>query len=254
MSVRETLKTFAPVFAPGNTLKWQEALDQEDGRGLRVALLDSGMNWWDPVFANAKIRGRDFTGSGNLYDPTGHGSANAALLVGQSPGGFDGLVPDCELLMAKVLGHREWKRTVKAIAAALRWAVRAGSNVIILPFGTFRGAADISREIRSAAARGCHMFAASGNRGAEQICFPAWLPEVAAVSALTHNGCIYPGCCASGDVDIYCLGDHVPVVMHGETTELSGSSPATVLAAGIAALKKSALRRESDQEVQKRGR
>jgi membrane-anchored mycosin MYCP len=251
-SVRETLKTFAPELAPSNTLKWEEVFEKENGSGVRIALLDSGVNWSDPVFAKARIWGRDFTGSGNLFDPTCHGSANAALLVGQSPAGFVGLSPDCELLVAKVLGHREWKRTVKAITAALRWAIHAGSDVVILPFGTFRGAASIIREIRSAVARECRVFAAAGNRGADMICFPAWLPEVTAVSALTYDGCIYPGCCALDNVDIYCLGDHVPTVGCGETTELSGSSPATVLAAGISALQRAAQRRQSQLGMQKR--
>jgi hypothetical protein len=252
LSVRETLKTFTPELAPSNTLKWEKRLEKETGRGVKIALLDSGVNWSDPVFANARIRGRDFTGSGTLFDPTCHGSANAALLVGQSPAGFAGLSPDSELLVAKVLGHRDWKKTVKAITAALRWAVHAGSDVIILPFGTFRGATSIIREIRRAVSRESRVFAAAGNRGVDQICFPAWLPEVTAVSALTDDGCIYPGCCALDKVDLYCWGDHVPTVGCVETAEISGSSPATVLAAGISALQRAAQRRRLQLGMQKR--
>ena len=253
-SVRETLKTFAPGLAPSNTLRWEKGLDEEEGIGVRIALLDSGVNWSDPAFATARIRVRDFTGSGGLFDPTCHGSANAALLVGRSTDGAEGLSPGCELLVAKVLGHREWERTVLAVTAALRWAVHSDSDIVILPFGTFRSATSIIREIRTAVSQGCRVFAAAGNRGPDQICFPAWLPEVTAVSALACDGSIYPGCCTRGEVDLYCWGDHVSVVGLGEAIELSGSSPATVLAAGFAALQKAAQRstpatRDADRGV-----
>lgn len=250
-SIRKTLKTFSPKIAPNNTLKWEERLDEENGIGVRITLLDSGLNWAAPVFTDARLRGRDFTGNGNLFDPTYHGSANAALLVGRTPGGAKGLSPDCELLVAKVLGQGNWKKTVIAITAALQWAIQMSSDIIVLPFGTFRGAASISREIRKAVSKGCRVFAAAGNRGRDQICFPAWLPEVTAVSALAYDGSIYPGCCALDNVDLYCWGDHVPVVGLGERIEISGSSPATVLAAGIAALQRAAQRRAAKTKEDK---
>lgn len=246
-SLRKTLKAFAPESAPANTLRWEEELDKEDGSDVRIALFDSGVNWSDRAFAGACIRGRDFTGSGGLFDPTGHGTANAALLVGRSTDGSEGMIPGCELLVAKVLRYRESERTALAVTAGLRWVVQSGVDIIIMPFGTSRCASNIVRGIRAAVTRGCRVFAAAGNRGPDQICFPAWLQEVTAVSALTRDGSMYPGCCTRSDVDLFTWGDGIPTVGLAQTSQLSGSSSATVLAAGFAALKKAAQRRRATE-------
>ncbi len=241
--LHEMLKVFPPDLAPINLLRWDDKLDYEDGSGVRIALLDSGINWSEHAFTQAHIRGRDFTGSGSLFDPTGHGTGNAALLVGHNTVRSTGIIPGCELLVAKVLGPSNWKRTVRAVTKGIRWAVQLDSNIIILPFGTSRGASSIAHEIRIAVKKGCRVFAAAGNRGKDQIYFPARLPEVTAVSALARDGTVYPGCCAR-DVDLYVRGESVPVSGLNQIDELSGSSPATVIAGGFTALQRAMRNRE----------
>ncbi len=238
--LRDMLSAFAPASAPVNTIDWRDELYCRDGSGVRIALLDSGINWSEKIFAGGRIVGRDFTGSGSLFDPTNHGTANAALLVGQCLDKPMGICPGSELMVAKVLGHRNWERTVRAITKSLTWAIHSGAEIIVLPFGTSRRSMSIVRMIRAAVVRGCSVLAAAGNRGRDTIFFPACLPEVTAVSALTRDGYAYPNCCTR-DVDIYTLGDRVPVHGLGPVLELSGSSPATVLAGGFAALEIAAL-------------
>lgn len=236
------LKAFAAASAPSNTLAWERTFDQENGAGVTIALLDSGINWSHPIFDGARIRGRDFTGAGDLFDPTGHGTANASLIVGQGPGAAFGVSHGSDLLVAKVLGRGPRWLTERAIAAAIRWAVYKKADIIALPFGSMRGARTIYRQIRRAAQKGCLLFAAAGNHGPENIRFPAWLPEVTAVSALSFNGEISPHCCSREEVNLYAWGDGVPALGLAGRTTLYGSSPATVLAAGCAALKVAAVR------------
>jgi subtilisin family serine protease len=244
-SIRTILKSFAAESAPHNSLFWDSRIDNEDGSGIRIALLDSGIDWSHPAFAQANLIGKDFTGSHSLFDATGHGTANASLLVGRSKKGALGLCYASALMVAKVLGGPNRKRTEKAIAAAIHWSVRGGADVIILPFGTCRNASVIDRAIRIAVKQGCRLFAAAGNRGPDKICFPAWLPMVTSVSALANDGSIYPYCSAQGNVDLFAWGDGVPVVGLDRAIEVSGSSPATVLAAGCAALKLSAKKKNA---------
>lgn len=238
--LREILSAFAPDPAPVSTIDWCNELYGRDGSGVKIALLDSGINWSEKIFSGARIVGRDFTSSGSLFDPTNHGTANAALLVGQGIDKPIGICPGSELMVAKVLGHRNWERTVRAITKALNWVIHSGAEIIVLPFGTSRRSMSIVRMIRAAVARECSVLAAAGNRGRDNIFFPACLPEVTAVSALTRDGHAYSNCCTR-DVDLYTLGDRVPVHGLGPVLELSGSSPATVLAGGFTALKRTAL-------------
>lgn len=238
--LRDMLSAFSPDPGPISTIEWCNELYRKDGSGVKIALLDSGINWPEKIFSGARIVGRDFTGSGSLFDSTNHGTANAALLVGQGLDTPIGICPGSELMVAKVLGQRNWERTVHAVTKALTWAIHSGAEIIVLPFGTSRRSMSIVRMIRAAVARGCSVLAAAGNRGRDKIFFPACLPEVTAVSALTRDGHAYPNCCTR-DVDLYTLGDRVPVHGLGPVLELSGSSPATVLAGGYSALKRAVL-------------
>ena len=248
VSARKLLRSFAPESSPANTLRWDVDLDKVTGAGIRIALLDSGLNWSSDTFSNARLHARDFTGSGSLIDPTGHGTANSALLLGSHHSDTPGIIPDCDLFFAKVLLPNEWSRSVVAIAAAIRWSVSCGVHVIILPFGASRGASLIRKEIRKATASGCQVLASAGNMGIDKISFPAWLPEVTAVSALTRYGQIFPECCATEKVDLYCWGEQVPVSMLGIPTNISGSSPAVVLAGGMIALRSMLDRQKHQRE------
>jgi subtilisin family serine protease len=117
------------------------------------------------------------------------------------------------------------------------------ADVIALPFGTHRGAAPIAQAIRRSVDSGCTVLAAAGNHGPEELCFPAWLPEVTAVSALGANGEVHLHCCAREEVDIFAPGEDVPAVRPDGRARLCGSSPATVLTAGIVALRRAQLLR-----------
>lgn len=224
-------------------LHWDRRCDGATGAGLRVALLDSGLNWAHPVFAGASIHGRDFTGGSSLGDRSGHGTANASLLIAQGRGGLRGLLPGCELLMAKVLGARDRGATITAVTQGLLWAAAMGADVIALPFGTCRGAGPIRDAIRRAVAGGSAVVAAAGNRGAEDLRFPAWLAEVTAVSAVGADGLVPAFCCAHPDVDAFAPGQDVPAQGDNGLALLQGTSPASVLAAAVIALQCAAHKR-----------
>lgn len=234
--IREGLKAFNKTCTFRETLCWNDTFDLESGAGITVALLDSGLNWSSTVFDKVHIRARDFTGLGSLFDGTGHGTKNAALLVGRRRDGASALAPKCNLLVAKVLGGNGRVCTVRAIVAALGWAMRSGAHIIAMPFGTTSGEREVAAAIRAVSGSGIRLFAAAGNRGAEELCFPARLQQVTAVSGLAWNGGVYPGCCSRSEVDLYAWADHVPAFGPDLEETVSGSSAATVLAAGVAAL------------------
>jgi subtilisin family serine protease len=214
-------------------LQWAAELEDEDGAGVRVVLLDSGVAWTHPVFEGAHLNGRDFTGSGGLVDSTGHGTRNAALLVGQDPQRVRGLAPACELRVAKVLPGHGLRGSDEAVARAINWAIDQRADSIIMPLGRGPGSRPVVRAVRRAIQAGCRLYAAAGNRGPEILAFPASMKGVIAVSALNASGEPLEWCCQSQQVGCYAPGE---AIWSLGDTPLSGSSPATILAAGVAVL------------------
>ncbi len=82
------------------------------------------------------------------------------------------------------------------------------------------------------------VLAAAGNLGPDDLAFPASLPEVAAVSALGLDGHVLAACCARREVDFFAPGEDVPAVGPDGRVRLLGSSPATVIEAGMIALRR----------------
>lgn len=233
--IRDLIRTLAPEVNGSRLLRWDPALDIEEGAGIRMTLLDSGISWKHPAFRGARIKARDFTGSGGVFDPTGHGNKSTELLVAQGRRWLRGIAPACTLLVGKVLGTGDQDASVREIARAVRWAVYENAHIIILPLGRTRGSPSVAREVCRAVAEGCIIFAAAGNRGPDTFLFPARLQGVSAVSAAGPNGKPLEWCCQTPQVDCYAPGQVWSKRLDGIDT-IKGSSLATVLAAGVAAL------------------
>lgn len=105
------------------------------GAGVRVAILDTGINADHEAFANKEIRQKDFTGEGN-GDQNGHGTHCAGTVFGGEVAGKRiGVAPGIEsALIAKVL-DRNGSGSTKQVVDGLMWAAREGANVISLSLG-----------------------------------------------------------------------------------------------------------------------
>jgi subtilisin family serine protease len=230
-------------FGQGNPdpklLRWQPRFANATGAGVRVALLDSGLNWQHPQFRQATIQVKDFTGSGSLADATGHGTQMAALLVGTT-----GLVPAATLLLGKVLASTGSDRRERDLAKGIDWAVQQGADILTLPLGRRRPSRRIQCAIHRALRAGVMVFAAAGNHDPEQVLFPACLPGVMAITGGQLSGVVLPGCAQATAVDGIALGqipcpDDFTLGKEAVVPQLVGSSPATVIAAALATLERS---------------
>jgi subtilisin family serine protease len=245
IDLRQLLRDFTAQTNHNNSrlLRWNAALDREDGANVRVALLDSGIHLLHPLLKGAQLRTRDFTDSGGVFDRTGHGTKGAILLVGQNY--LRGIAPACTLLVGKVLGTGNSDSSAIALAQGIRWAIAEGVQVIILPLGRQQSSLLVKQSIIQALAKNCQIFAAAGNFGADICLFPARLLGVIAVSAVDLAGVPLSGCCQNSQVDCYAPGkDIFPSHLAGGSS-INGSSAATVVAAGVAALEIASAARQS---------
>jgi len=103
------------------------------GRGVTVAVLDSGIHADHPHLADAVILpGKSFaTESDDAVDRVGHGTAVAAAIHEKAA--------DARLIPVKLF-HRHLTTNAEALAQAIEWAAAAGANVINLSLGTANAA------------------------------------------------------------------------------------------------------------------
>ncbi|GAA5155768.1 S8 family serine peptidase [Nocardioides marinquilinus] len=106
-----------------------------DGSGVEVAVLDTGVDAGHPALADVTVTARDFTGTGT-DDAYGHGTHVASLVAGDGAGSgpatggvLRGVAPGVDLLSGKVLdddgfGQESW------LVAGLEWAVAQGADVV----------------------------------------------------------------------------------------------------------------------------
>jgi len=105
------------------------------GKGITVAVLDTGIERGHPCFAGMDIREMDFTGSGH-GDGRGHGTHCAGTIFGQEVGGIRyGVAPGIKkALVGKVLG-KDGRGTTQMIFQGLAWAIAQHADIISMSLG-----------------------------------------------------------------------------------------------------------------------
>ncbi len=171
---------------------------------IPVAVIDSGVDAAHPELAGKVLGAKSFVGGSARTDDLGHGTFVAGLIAaGVDNGiGIAGLAPSAELLVAKVVTSSR-AIPVEAEAKAIRWAVENGARVINMSLGGIRDPLDPNRDSYSrleadalayAVSNDVAVVAAVGNADQapsspwEYASYPAALPHVLGVSAMTDTG------------------------------------------------------------------
>jgi subtilisin family serine protease len=99
------------------------------GAGIKVAVLDTGIDAGHEAFRDLQLTERDFTGEGD-GDPVGHGTHCAGTIAGRDVNGYRyGVAPGIdELLVGKVLGTDGG--STEALMQAMLWALESGAHVM----------------------------------------------------------------------------------------------------------------------------
>ncbi len=105
-----------------------------DGSGVKVAVLDTGIDSNHQAFAGINVHQRDYTGEGD-GDPNGHGTHCAGTIFGRDVDGFRiGVARGVsEVFIGKVLGGRGGDSA--SIAHAVDDAIDFGCNVVSMSLG-----------------------------------------------------------------------------------------------------------------------
>ncbi|WP_344325456.1 S8 family peptidase [Streptomyces macrosporus] len=110
-----------------------------DGKGVTIAVLDTGIDTTHPDFAGQVVGQRNFSAAKDAKDRYGHGTHVASIAAGsgaKSKGKYRGVAPGAKLLNAKVLDDDGYG-TTSEIIAGMEWAVAQGAEVLNLSLGDY---------------------------------------------------------------------------------------------------------------------
>jgi serine protease AprX len=161
------------------------------GRGVKIGIVDTGIDPDHPDFAGRIVAGTHFVRGGSSYrDDHGHGTHVAGIAAGDGSvqgGKYRGVAPEASLYVAKVLdaagsGMMSW------VMAGIEWAVEQGVQVINLSLGgpaPCDGTDALSETCDAAVAAGVVVCVAAGNLGpdAETVGSPGCARQVITIGA-----------------------------------------------------------------------
>lgn len=241
--------------------------ERTTGKGVTVAVIDSGVNADHENLRDTVVGAKDFSGTGkDGTTPVGpeetihHGTAVAGVIAGTGEGmGPIGVAPDADILSASMWlgsGLPDGAQPSRTQAAeALRWAVDSGAKVVNMSLGWNdpTWSADWDEAFAYAYEKDVVVVACVGNRsqGATQAWAPSTVPGVVGVGGLARNGHVLPAASAPGTaVDLMGPAEDIPVPWYdGGYAQAQGCSFAAPVVAGVAALLRSADRALSADQV-----
>jgi len=213
------------------------------GDGVKVAILDTGIDPSHPDLAGRVSQGVDFTETGSSFDDNGHGthvSGTVAAIYSNNSGVY-GVAPSASLYAVKVLdstgsGYLDW------IIAGIEWAIANEIDVINMSLGTPSDVQPLEDACNAAYKADILIVAAAGNSGnkpgnRDTVEYPGGYASVIAVAASDSNDLRASFSSTGPDVELIAPGVSILSSIPGDGyAYYSGTSMASPHVAGVAAL------------------
>lgn len=215
------------------------------GEGIKVAVIDSGVNASTPSLKGQVLKGLDATkADGKTDDYSGHGTTMAELIAGTGRGGgLQGLAPGVKIIPLRIAADDVSRRKNPwDLEDAIRAAADSDAQIISMSFGGSGKTERLIEAAKYAQSKGKLMFASTGNTGDKENKrqYPVALPEVVGVAATNPEGRVAEYSTHGNVVDISAPGSDIPYWCDETFTRYcdgdGGTSAATAIASATAAL------------------
>lgn len=245
---------------PGADMNVKPAWNIATGTGIKVAVLDEGVQLNHPDLAGNLLPGFDATGLGSSGGHSGsdnHGTACAGIIGAISNNiGIRGIAYDAKIIPIRIAYKNAWNSWVtdeNKIASGFIWAKNNGADIISNSWSGGSPSVTITNAINDCVnngrgGKGCVVLFSAGNSNSSSIPYPPSLPNVIAVAASSMcDERKYPNSCdgendwgsnygnglsfAAPGVKIY-----TTTVGSQYMSDFRGTSAACPNAAGVAAL------------------
>jgi subtilisin len=231
----------------GGTQGSTNVIPGEGGKGIKVAVIDTGVDCGHEDLVGGCEDGANFVTSGaRPFDDHGHGTHVAGIIGARDNGvGLIGVAPEVTIYAVKVL-NSQGSGSLSAVASGIDWAVRNGMHVINMSLGASSGAQALADAVANAAAAGVLVVSAAGNSGCcNTVGYPARYHGSMAVAAVDSSDMRGSFSSTGPEVDVSAPGVAVRSSVPKGNCQLcdpsgykplNGTSMATPHVAGVAAL------------------
>jgi major intracellular serine protease len=221
--------------------------EQTKGKGITVAILDTGCDITHSDLKERIIGGRNFTnddgGKADEYkDYNGHGTHVAGTIAAtKNNNGVVGVAPEANLLIIKVLdkngsGQYEW------IINGINYAIEQKADIISMSLGGPEDLPELHTVIQKAISHNILVICAAGNEGdgvdsTDEFDYPGSYNEVISVGAIDLERHSSNFSNSNNEVDLVGPGEKIlSTFLDGKYATLSGTSMATPHVSGAMAL------------------
>ncbi|HEX2922764.1 MAG TPA: S8 family peptidase [Chloroflexota bacterium] len=220
-------------------IKAPEAWRFSQGTGVKVAVLDSGIDLSHPDLRVAG--GVNLLNRGQSYDDDrGHGTHVAGTIAARDNGqGVVGVAPGASLYAVKAI-DKNGEIWASDVVQGLEWSVNNHMDVVNMSFGSPEDDPAIRKAITAAHNAGVVLVASAGNEGpaANTVHYPALYPEVIAVSAIDQENAIASFSSVGPQVALAAPGVEIySTYLGGSYATRSGTSMAAPHVTGVVALR-----------------
>lgn len=230
-----------------DAMRVDEIWKTSTGEGIKIAVIDTGVNASTPSLKGQVLKGLDATETdGTTDDYNGHGTSIAELIAGTGAGGgLKGLAPGSKIIPMR-MANKEYEEKHKSTpwdnSNAIRAAADGDAKIINMSIGSEFVDYKEKEAVEYAQSKGKLLFAAVGNTGdkANKPSYPANYPEVVGVGATDREGKVADYSQHGDFVDIAAPANDIPGWCDETFTKYcdgdGGTSTATALASATAAL------------------
>ena len=239
MDIRQQLRQGQVIDWSVEMIRAPEVWKLTKGEGIKIAVLDTGIDYRHPDLSPNVIRGINFTSLDrqDYMDRYGHGTYVAGLIAGCDNGiGIIGVAPKAQLIAVKVIGDNG-AGSPQTIVQGIEYCIEEKVDIISMSLGTrFDPGPQLHHVIREARKAGIIIVAASGNESS--YCgWPARYEEVIAVGAIDSKGQKASFSNMGYELDVSAPGVGIlSTYPNGAYAVLSGTSMATPIVSGVIAL------------------
>ncbi|MFJ8860890.1 S8 family serine peptidase [Streptomyces sp. NPDC102451] len=218
------------------------------GEGIKIAVIDTGVNPSTPSLKGQVLKGFDATGvEGDEHnDYRGHGTTMAELIAGTGKrGGLQGLAPGAKVIPVRITDTElQSTHSVNAHddADAIRAAADSDAQIISMSFASDFARGEEREAVEYAESKGKLFFAGVGNNAQEdnKEQYPAAYLQVVGVAATDSSGRASTYSQHGKVVDIAAPGDGIPTWCDSNFKNYcdseGGTSQATAITSAAAAL------------------
>ena len=215
------------------------------GAGVKIAILDTGIDPGHPDLANNFRGGARFINSDldqnnqAIFDDSwnSHGTHVAGIIAAELNGtGVVGVAPEASLYAVKVLdsfGAGYLSDTISGI----EWAVENKMDLISMSLGLSTDSQALAIACANAYEAGVLLIAAAGNNYGGEVVYPARYNSVIAVGALDQDDTLNAMSAIGQDIELVAPGAGIySTTANGSYYFMTGTSQAAPHVAGVAAL------------------